>query len=48
MMNLEGCGYACDLIQGSISVSEGPEEYLKLPVSIAVYGLRYEALTSLV
>lgn len=48
VMNLEGCGYACDLLQGFISVSEGPEEYHKAPVSIAVYWLRFEALTSLV
>lgn len=48
MMNLEGCGYACDLLQGSIAVSEGPEECHKVPVSIAVYWPRFEALTSLV
>jgi len=48
MMNLEGCGYACDLLQGSISVSKGPEECHKVPVSIAVYWLRLESLTSLV
>jgi len=48
MMNLEGCGYACDLLQGSISVSEGPEEYHNVLVSIAVCWLRFEALTSLV
>jgi hypothetical protein len=48
MMNFEGCGYAFGLLQGSISVSEGPEEYHKVPGSIEVYWLRSEALMSLV